>query len=352
MEIIQHIWGFTDEGDAIVIYTMTNSNGASVQVTNYGASIVSITVPDREGNMRDVALGYGRWQDYLADPHSIGRSIGRYAGRISKGRFTLGGNEYTLAVNSPPNHLNGGFKGFHTRIWESRVEGDRVVFAYQSTNGEEGYPGELSVEACFDWDDDYNLEITYFGKSEAPTIVNQTSNLYFNLKGEGNGTILDHQLQINAKNYLPLNPLQIPTGEILEVAGTPMDFTQERVIGERINEEEIQLQQCGGYDHSWAIDGYTDGETMLHAATLYEAESGREVKVFTTQPALHLSTGNWLQGTPKGKGREAYVPHSGLILSCQAFPDAPNHPDFPSTVLTPDKVYEEHTLYRFGVRNR
>lgn len=349
MSIEQQIWGITPEGDAIILYTMTNSSGASIKLTNYGAAIVSIIVPDSKGVMADVALGYGKWQDYVSDGPAMGKSVGRYANRIARGKFTLDGKEYRLAVNNGPNHLHGGPSGFQNRVWDARVETNRVVFSYISAAGEEGYPGELNVEACFDWDDECNLEITYFAKTDAATIVNLTNHVYFNLKGDGQGDILDHELQLNCEFFLPTDSTAIPTGVLENVEGTPMDFLNAHLIGERIEQDYIHLTYGKGYDHCWAIAGYKKGK-MSYAGELYEATSGRTVTISTTQPGIQVYTGNWLEGSPLSKAGVEYIDRSGVALECQAFPDSPNRANFPSVVLTPDEVYQEQIVYRFGVK--
>lgn len=349
MEITQEVWGVSPEGEAVILYTMTASTGASIKLTNYGAAIVSVIVPDKNGILSDVALGYGCWKDYVSDGPAMGKSVGRYANRIAKGKFTLDDKEYRLAVNNGPNHLHGGPSGFQNRVWDARVETDRVVFSYMSLSGEEGYPGELNVEACYDWDDACNLEITYFAKSDATTVVNLTNHVYFNLKGDGNGTIHDHYLQLSAEKFLPTDSTAIPTGELESVTGTPMDFAEPHLLGERIEQPYIHLQYGKGYDHCWAVDGYKKGK-MSPAACLWEPTSGRMVRVTTTQPGIQVYTGNWLAGSPLSKTGVEYVDRSGVALECQAFPDSPNKPQFPSVVLTPDETYEEHIVYSFGVK--
>lgn len=346
MNIEQQIWGMTDEGRPVILYTMTNSSGAYVKVTNLGAAIVAIGVPDKTGAIDDVALGYKDWRSYRCDGPGMGKSVGRYANRIAKGKFTLDGKEYNLAINNGPNHLHGGPTGFANRLWESRVETDRVVFSYVSAPGEEGYPGELGVEAVFDWDDDCNLEITYYAKCDAPTVVNLTNHVYFNLKGDGNGNILDHTLQLAAAKFLPTDSGQIPTGELQSVEGTPMDFRTPHVIGERINDKYEALVIGNGYDHCWAIDGYREGKLSV-AGKLCEATSGRCVTVSTTQPGIQIYTGNWLSGAPMGK-KVAYADRDGIAMECQSFPDSPNKPSFPTTVLRPGEQYEQHIIYSFS----
>lgn len=364
-EITQQVWGFTPEspsgeggGEAVILYTMTNSHGASVQLTNYGAAIVGITVPDREGRMADVALGYDRWQSYVADGPAMGKSVGRYANRIAKGSFALDGTTYRLAINNGPNHLHGGPTGFANRLWEGRVEGDRVVFGYRSADGEEGYPGALYVEACYDWDDDNRLEITYFARIEGDstaeaTIVNLTNHVYFNLNGHDAGSVLDHVLTLHASRYLPTDEtaIPLPSGQApASVEGTPMDFRTAHVIGERIGDSFQQLVWGKGYDHCWVIDpGLADGQKTV--AELYLPKSGRFVEVATTQPGIQIYTGNWLSGCPQSKNPNySYSDRDGVAMECQAFPDSPNRADFPSVVLRAGETYEQHIVYRFGTK--
>lgn len=341
----------TPEGDTVILYTMINARGESVKLTNYGAAIVAIDVLDKNGAVGDVALGYTKWQDYVSDGPAAGKSVGRYANRIARGRFELDGKEYRLAVNNGPNHLHGGPTGFQNRVWGARVEGDRVVFSYTSAAMEEGYPGELHVEACYDWDDQANLEITYFARSDAKTIVNLTNHVYFNLKGDGQGSIEDHVLTLHAAKWLPTDATSIPTGSLAAVDGTPMDFRTPHTIGERINDDFEALRFGNGYDHCWAIDGWKQGvETMIDAAELYSPESGRQVRVSTTQPGIQVYTGNWLGGSPMGKHGE-YSDRSAVALECQAWPDSPNKPSFPSVVLDAGQTYAQRITYSFSVKN-
>lgn len=349
MEIEQSVWGFTEEGEAVILYTMRNSKGAEVQVTNIGAALVSVKVPDRNGEMADVVLGYDRWDSYLNDWAASGKTVGRFANRIARGMFSLDGKDYRLAQNNGPNALYGGVKGFANRWWQSRVETDRVVFSLVSEDGDQGYPGRLHVEVCYDWDDDDTLEITFFAKSEAPTIINLTNHAYFNLAGEGSGSVLGQTLRLNADSYLPCDRTQIPTGELAAVEGTPMDFRTWKPIGRDIDADDEQLGICRGYDHCFPVNGYEKG-VLTDVAELYDEASGRVLTVATTQPGVHLYTGNWLEGNPMSKSGRYYENRYGVALECQNFPDAPNHPDFPPSRLDPDEVYEEHIVYRFGVR--
>lgn len=374
-EITQQVWGFMPEssdggGEPVILYTMTNANGAAVQLTNYGAAIVGITVPDRTGKMADVVLGYGKWQSYIADGPAMGKSVGRYANRIAKGTFSLDGKTCKLAVNNGPNHLHGGPTGFANRLWEGRVEGDRVVFGYHSADGEEGYPGALYVEACYDWDDDNTLEIIYYarleeGSSEA-TVVNLTNHVYFNLNGHDAGSVLGHTLTLKASAYLPTDETAIPLAapqSPATVEGTPMDFRTAHTLGERINDASFQQLVWGkGYDHCWVIDGYPkpiggeawsvlNNTTLLPAAELYSEESGRFVKVAATQPGIQIYTGNWLSGCPESKTAGFhYEDRYGVAMECQAFPDSPNRPDFPGVALRQGEVYEQRITYEFGTR--
>lgn len=345
MEIRQEVWGISSQGDVVILYTMTNAKGESVQLTNYGAAIVAISVADRDGKIDDVALGYTKWQDYISDGPAAGKSVGRYANRIAGGKFVLDGKTYHLAINNGPNHLHGGPTGFQNRVWGARVEGDRVVFSYVSAAGEENYPGELHVEACFDWDDESNLEITYFARSDSKTIVNLTNHVYFNLKGDGNGLIEDHILQLNAEKWLPTDSTSIPTGEIASVAGTPMDFRTPTQIGLRIGDDFEALKFGKGYDHCWVIDSWHKGK-LVPAAELYCPQTGRAVAVSTTQPGIQIYTGNWLEGSPMGK-HGAYADRSAVAMECQAWPDSPNKANFPSPVLEADTTYKETIIYRF-----
>lgn len=347
MNIEQQVWGITSEGQPIVLYTLTNSKGAYVKLTNLGATIVAIAVPNKKGEIEDVVLGYEQWQSYQGDGAAMGKSVGRYANRIAKGRFTLDGKDYHLAINNGPNHLHGGPTGFANRVWDARVETDRIVFSYVSAPGEEGYPAELGVEAVYDWDDECTLEITYFAKSDAPTIVNLTNHVYFNLKGDGKGDILDHDLQLYAEEFLPTDTTAIPLGDPASVENTPMDFRKPTQIGSRINDPYEHLIIGKGYDHCWVIDGWEKDEICV-AGSLSEKSSGRYITVSTTQPGIQVYTGNWLEGSPMGKNG-AYHDRSGVALECQAFPDSPNKENYPSVVLRPGEIYEQHIIYQFGI---
>ena len=349
MTITQEVWGTHDELP-IILYTMTNAQGEWVKLTNLGATVVGAGVRDNKGNIEDVILGYKDFKSYVCDGPAMGKSVGRYANRIAAGKFTLEGNTYNLAVNNGPNHLHGGPSGFQNRVWEGRIETDRIVFAYHSENGEEGYPGDMYIEAVFDWDDDSALEITYRAKANATTIVNLTNHLYLNLKGASvdqyKGGIEDHTLKLYAAKFLPTNDSAIPTGELQDVTNTPMDFIEPHVIGERINEPYEHLIIGKGYDHCWAVDGYEKDKFSV-AAELSYPENGRVVEVITTQPGIQIYTGNWLSGSPENKTGGRYNDRDGVALECQSFPDTPNKPQFPSCVLEVGDMYEQRIIYKF-----
>ncbi len=354
MTIEQNIWGFTAEGEAVVLYTMRNASGAEVRLTNVGAAIVSVTVPDKDGKMANVALGYDDFKSYFHDGPAMGKSVGRYANRIALGRFTLDGVEYRLAQNNGPNALHGGPNGFANRLWTGRVEGDRVVFGYTAADGEEGYPGELGVEVVYDWNDACDLEITYFAKGDKNTVVNLTNHSYFNLAGEDSGSVLGQQLTLHATHWLPTDDTQIPTGQIAPVAGTPMDFTVAKPIGRDIEADFEALRIGHGYDHCWMVDGWeTKGELearMRPVAVLSDPVSGRRLEVSSSQPAAQVYTGNWLQGCPRSISGHDYANRDGIAIECQGCPDAPNHPNLPSQKLEAGKVYNEKIVFAFRAR--
>ena len=348
MEIEQHIWGFTPDGEAVILYTMRSADGALVRLTNIGAAVTEIHVPDRNGTVADVALGYRSWESYLSEGAAMGKSVGRYANRIASGRFTLDGREYLLARNNPPNHLHGGVHGFGSRIWESRTEGNRVVFSLASPDGDEGYPSGLDVEASFYWDDGHRLEITYAATSDGETVVNLTSHLYLNLAGHDSGSVLGQTLQLDCSRFLVNDRVQIPTGEIAPVAGTPMDFLSAKEIGRDIGSDFDFMPAVGGYDHCWAVDGWRKN-ILGRVGCMHDKDSGRKVEIFSSQPGVQIYTGNFLQGTPENKSGRHYADHDGVAIECQGFPDAVNHPQFPSQVLRQGEMYVQKTVYDFSV---
>ena len=347
MEITKEIWGKTPCGKDILKYRMTNSSGAYVELSEIGAGIVSAVVPDKDGNMADVVLGYKDPASYFGDDPCLGKVPGRFANRIAKGRFTLDGKEYVLPVNNGPNHLHGGPEGFQNKVWESRVHDGGVEFMYFSEDGEMGYPGNLKAVARYEWSEKNELTLILTAESDATTIVNLTNHAYFNLNGEGNGNILGHVLMLNASEYLPTDDTLIPLGDSEPVAGTPMDFVTAKPIGRDINMDFPALKYGKGYDNCWVIDGSV-GETVRFAAELYAPESGRILQMYTTQPGIQVYTGNWLAGCPEGKCGRSYGDYEGVALECQKFPDSPNEPDYPSVVLRPGESYKEAIIYSFG----
>lgn len=348
MDIKKELWGKTPCGKEIFRYTLTNQSGAYVQLSNLGAAITAIVVPDKDGVLSDVVLGYPEAMSYMADGPCCGKIPGRYANRVAKGRFTLDEKEYSLPINNGPNHLHGGPEGFQNRVWDSRENEGGVEFLYYSEDGEMGYPGALKAVARYDWSEDNELRLTMTAQSDAPTIINLTNHAYFNLNGEGRGSVLSHELRLNASEYLPTDETLIPLGESEPVAGTPMDFIVAKPLGRDINADFPALKYGKGYDNCWVIDGAEPG-MIQSAAELYSPESGRVMEVLTTQPGVQIYTGNWLSGCPQGKSG-AYGDYDGVAIECQNFPDAPNKEDYPSPVLRPGEVYEQAIIFAFGVR--
>ena len=349
MEILQHIWGSTPEGEGVIMYTMRNSRGSEVQLCNIGAAIVGVKFADREGNIDDVALGYREPESYIGDGAASGKSVGRVAGRIARGHMVIEGVEYRLEVNNGPNHLHGGSKGFANRYWEGRVETNRVVFSYVAEDMEQGYPGELIVEAIYDFDDEDNLEITYVAKSNKTTVVNLTNHLYWNLHGEASGkSILDHELKLNSSQVLEMDTVQIPTGKLLDVKGTALDFTEWRRFGDEIDSEFNNIRTFRGYDHCFAVDGYKKN-ILKEVGELRCEATGRRVTILSSSPAAVLYTGNWLAGgCPVTKSGDRYDDYAGVAIECQAYSDAVNHPEFPSIELQAGELYCNKIVFKLG----
>ena len=348
MKVTKESWGVSPCGKEIFLYTIQNESGAFVRLSSVGAGIVSIAVPDKDGKMADVVLGYPEGKSYFADGPCAGKCPGRFANRIAKGKFTLEGVEYTLPINNGPNHLHGGPEGFQNQVWDSRIAGDAVEFMYFSEDGEAGYPGNLKVVARYEWSEDNALKLYLTARTDKTTIVNLTNHAYFNLNGEGNGDILDHELKLNASVYLPTDETLIPVGEPDPVAGTPMDFQEFKRIGAEIKEDFPALNFGKGYDNCWMINGYEPGQ-LQSAAKLYSPQSGRMLEVLTTQPAVQIYTGNWLAGCPTGKCGRSYFDYEGVAIECQHCPDSPNKPEYPTTVLRPEDVFEEAIIWQFSV---
>jgi len=340
--------------DEIKFFLLENDSGIKVRITNYGAIITSIIVPDRQGNLADVALGYTDVSSYTnaVDKPYFGAVVGRYGNRIAGGEFTLDGETYTLATNNGPNHLHGGIIGFDKVIWdaEANQEDNSVRLSYLAKDGEEGYPSNLDCSVTYRLTDDNAIEIEYSATTDKATPVNLTQHTYFNLEGEGKGKILGHELLINAQRFTPVDETLIPTGNKKEVQGTPFDFTTAKPIGRDINADNEQLEFGGGYDHNWILDkGGKTGELTL-AARVHEPESGRVLEVLTTEPGIQFYSGNFLDGRLVGKAGRKYVHRGGFCLETQHYPDSPNQPGFPSTILKPGDKLQSKTVFKFSAR--
>lgn len=344
-------FGTLENGREIDIYSLTNSRGSEVRIMTYGGAVVSLKVPDKSGAIADVVLGFDTIGDYERHSPYFGAIVGRYANRISKGKFEIGGKTYELACNNGENHLHGGFDGFNRVVWTAEAamspEGPILELAYLSKDGEEGYPGDLQVRIAYTLTDKDELQIVYSAVTDQATIVNLSNHSYFNLAGAGNGTILDHRLMIKGGAFLPTDAGSIPTGEIRPVGGTAFDFREPTAIGSRIGQDDQQLEFGRGYDHNWILDKGNGGLTA--AATVHEPRSGRLMTVLTTEPGLQFYSGNFLDGVVSGKGGKSYPHRSGLCLEAQHFPDSPNRPEFPTTILRPGETYSQTTIYRFEV---
>ena len=330
--------------NGLSIYTLTNTLGYEVSVTNYGGAVTSLKTPDRNGNFGEIVLGFETIDDYVHNPRYFGALIGRHANRIARGRFSLDGVEYQLPCNNGANHLHGGFKGFDKRVWDVRESDKTLHLTYFSKDGEESYPGNVAAAVDYTLLDN-ELRIDYRATTDQDTIVNLTNHSYFNLKGDG--TILDHQLTLNADSFTPVGSDLIPTGKIRPVEETPMDFRNGKAIGAEISEDYDQLGFTGGYDHNFVLNDY-DG-SLRSAGRLYEPSTGRVLEVLTTQPGMQFYSGNFLDGTFVGRNGFTYVKYAGLCLEPQHFPDAPNHSNFPSTVLRPGEKYMQTTVFRFSI---
>lgn len=347
--ITKKLWGKAKDGKEIYLYRLENESGASLSVSSVGAGIVSVCVPDRNGVLADVVLGYPEPLSYFADGPCAGKVPGRYANRIAKGRFTLDGKEYELPVNNGPNHLHGGPLGFQNQVWESREENGGVEFMYVAADGEMGYPGILKAVARYEWSEENEIRLTFTAQSDAPTVINLTNHAYFNLDGEGSGSVLEHKLRLNASEWLPTDETLIPLGDSEPVAGTPMDFVVAKPLGRDINADFPALKYGKGYDNCWVIDGGQKGQ-LQEAAELWSGKSGRCLKVYTTQPGIQVYTGNWLAGCPEGKCGRSYEDYEGVALECQNFPDSPNKADYPSPVLRPGETYEQAVIFAFSIK--
>ncbi len=342
-----------EDFDSINLYTLKNDNGMTIKVTNYGAIITSISVPDRDGKFADVALGYNNVEGYInaVDKPYFGAIVGRYGNRIAKGSFTLDGKTYSLAVNNGENHLHGGVIGFDKVVWTVASHDEQsIALTYLAKDMEEGYPGNLQLSVTYTLTGDNKIVIDYNATTDKATPVNITQHTYFNLKGEGEGTILDHELMINASKYTPVDEGLIPTGKLPEVAGTPFDFTTAKPIGRDIGVEHEQLTFGGGFDHNWVLDKDANSDELTLAAQVYEPTSGRVMTVSTTEPGIQFYCGNFLDGRLKGKSGKIYVHRGGFCLETQHYPDSPNQPNFPSTILQPGDTYQTQTVFAFSTK--
>jgi aldose 1-epimerase len=343
-------FGATQEGTVIDVYTLTNKNGVVAKVITYGAILTELHVADRTGKMADVVLGFSNPEGYLAPNPHFGATIGRVGNRIGKGKFLLNGKEYTLATNNGVNHLHGGIKGFDKRMWKGQevpvAGGAAVKFTYVSPDGEEGYPGTLTASVTYTLTDKNELRLDYVANTDQPTPVNLTNHSYFNLAGEGTGTILDHELTLMADKYTPVDDGLIPTGEIVPVKGTVLDFTRPVPIGARI--DQVPIAPPVGYDHNYVLN--SGGGVLALAATVKEPKTGRVMDVLTTEPGIQFYSGNFLDGTLTGKAGKPYPKHAAFCLETQHFPDSVNHANFPPTILQPDRTYKTTTVYRFSAK--
>ena len=347
-------FGTTAEGILVYRYVLTNDKGAEAVVISYGATLVSLKVPDRNGKIADVVLGYDSVDGYEQGTSYFGGTIGRYGNRIAGGQFTLDGKVFHVPTNDGPNSLHGGTIGFNKRVWtavdRSRADAEVLELSYASSDGEEGYPGSLKVKVTYTLAAESNeLRIDYWATTDKDTVVNLTNHSYFNLTGDASQTILNHQLALHALKFTPVDATLIPTGEERAVEGTPFDFTKPTAIGTRINQDDEQLKFGKGYDHNWVLDKSEYGGLQL-AAEVFEPTSGRVLEILTTEPGIQFYSGNFLDGTAKGKGGQAYAYRTGLALETQHFPDSPNHPNFPSTELKPGQTYRSTTVLRFSTR--
>ena len=347
MSIKKKSFGKTPDGQEVNLYTLTNTNGLRAGITNYGAILVSMEVPDKNGKLADITLGFDTLDGYIPRHPYFGATVGRYANRIGGAKFKLNDVEYKLAANNGPNHLHGGIKGFDKVVWKTedeRAESDKAIvkLSYLSKDGEEGYPGNLSCTVTYTLTKDDELKISYEAQTDKTTILNLTNHSYWNLAGQGNGDILGHELMLNADKYTPVDEGLIPTGEIRNVNNSPMDFTRPMTIGSRIGQVE------GGYDHNYVLN--SGGGRLALCARVYEPAGGRAMEIYTTEPGVQFYTGNFLDGSITGKSGKVYKKHYGFCLETQHFPDSPNKPDFPSVVLNPGQKYTTVTVHKFYTR--
>jgi aldose 1-epimerase len=345
MNIKKEPFGQTGDGKKVWLFTLRNDHNITMKIINYGGILTSLLVPDKNGKVDDVVLGFNTLQEYLTDHPYLGALIGRYGNRIAQGKFVLNEKEYQLAANNGENHLHGGIKGFDKKVWDAAElksnEEVGVKLTYLSKDGEEGYPGNLSTTVTYFLNNNNEWVITYEATTDKPTVINLTQHSYFNLAGEGSGDILGHEMMILADGYTAVNESLIPTGELKKVENSPMDFMTPKAIGARIGEVP------GGYDQNYILNRVGDQPSL--AAKVYEPKSGRIMEVFTTEPGIQLYSGNFLDGTFKGKSGKSYQKHAGFCLETQHFPDSPNQLNFPNVILNPGKTYHQETIYKFSI---
>jgi len=350
--IEKQAFGTTLDGQPVDLYTITNSQGVEVRASNYGGVITSLLVPDKNGKPDNVVLGFDSLEEYFVNRPSFGAIIGRFANRIANGKFTLDGIEYSLAINNGPNASHGGIKGFSKVLWQPEPFQDLheagVIFLYISKDGEEGYPGNLSAKVTYTLTDRNELIFDYRATTDKATPLNFTQHTFFNLAGDGKRDVLEHELTLNADRFTPINKTMIPTGELCSVQGTPLDFSKPMKIGARIYENYEQLVLGRGYDHNFVINGKSDD--LKFAARVHEPTSGRVLETYTTEPGVQLYSANFLDGTIKRKQGYVYQQRYGFCLETQHFPDSPNHPNFPTTILRPGQTYNSRTVYKFSAQ--
>jgi aldose 1-epimerase len=340
----------THRGKTVSLYELKNQNGLRALITNYGAKIVLLEIPDRNGNPDDIVLGYNTAEEYIKGDPYFGAAIGRFANRIAGGLFQLDGKTYQVALNNPPNHLHGGTEGFNGKVWQVKSNDSKhLELEYISPDGEENYPGNLKVRLSYELTDDNELKISYRAKTDRPTIVNLSHHSFFNLAGHDAGSVLNHRIMINADYFTPTDENLIPTGKLRPVSNSPMDLRRETAIAEGIFKDDEQLKIAGGYDHNFVLNKKRN-EGISLAACVYEENSGRQMEVYTDQPGMQFYTGNSLSGQDKVKSNRPYKKHSAFCLETQNFPDAPNKAEFPSPVLRPDEEYKHLCIYAFSTR--
>lgn len=331
------------------LFRLENKSGAWVELSALGAGVLGVGVPDREGNINNVALDYSSPADYYGDGPNMGKCPGRYANRIAHGKFKIGDTPYQLNLNLPPHHLHGGATGFQNQLWSARVLENGVEFSHTSPDGSEYYPGNVKVTITYRWSEDNELSIEFKATTDAPTILNLTNHTYWNLSGAYAGSVLTHEMKMKASQYLETDDTLVPTGRLLDVSGTPMDFSAFKELGRDITVDFKPLKVGKGYDHCWAINDWKPGNMSSEAVIIRDKASGRTLTIDSDQPGVQIYTGNWLEGSPAGKDGHLYHDYEGVAVEMQGFPDAPNHPEFPTQLLMPGETYHRRITYKFGV---